>query len=310
MIKLLKSDIKLLKKLQTIIAVTGNEERMTSFLLDYIRKNKHKWKRKPKIIHGKKFGNMIILVFGKPRTAALAHMDEVGFMTAHDNKLLRLGHSKEKNKDKLYGFVNNKRVFATVIKKPRHISYRSQSNIPLGTILSYVSNWRESKNYITSPAIDNCAGILNLLYIARKLENGILVFTEREEGSNGGLGSIAKYIYEKCGVSQILISDITPTSTTVKHGKGAVIGVGIEELPDQQFLHKINTIATTYDLPTQAEIRKTGKSDFSRLAATPYIFDMCYLGVPVSNKHSSSEKMFKRDLEDMFAVYSELMARL
>ena len=80
-----------------------------------------------RIIHGKKYGNMIILVFGNsPKTAALAHMDEVGFMTGHNNKLFRLGKSKEKNRDKLYGYVNNKRITATIIKKPRKLYYNSK----------------------------------------------------------------------------------------------------------------------------------------------------------------------------------------
>ena len=40
MIKLLKYDIRLLKKLQKIMAVTGNEKPMKHFLLDHIHKNK------------------------------------------------------------------------------------------------------------------------------------------------------------------------------------------------------------------------------------------------------------------------------
>ena len=312
MTKLLKSDIKLLKKLQNIMAVTGFEERMSKFLLEYIQRNKHKWKKKPKIIYGKKFDNMIILVFGKPRTAVLAHMDEVGFMSGHNNVLFRLGNAKEKNGDKLCGYVNNKRVYATVVKKPRKLYFRSNDDIPLGTVFSYVSQWKEAKNYIKSSAVDNCVGILNLLHVAKKLENGILVFTQQEEGGTlrGGLGSVAKYIYETCNVSQILISDVTSVAGGIKHGEGSVIGVGVEELPDKGFLDKITTIVEEQNLSTQAEIRRTGKSDFTRLLATPYHFDICYVGTPVSYKHTSKEKVYKSDIIDMFNVYSTLMQHL
>ena len=122
--KVYRKDIKLLKKLQSIMAVTGNEERMKTFLLKYIQQNKKNWKTLPKIIHGHKFDNMIILVFGKPRTAAFAHMDDVGFITGHNNKLFRLGNTKEQNKDKLYGYVNNKKVLATIVKKPRSLNFQ------------------------------------------------------------------------------------------------------------------------------------------------------------------------------------------
>ena len=310
MVKLLQSDIKLLKKLQTISAVTGNEGNMKTFLLQYIQKNKSKWKKVPKVVYGNEFGEMIIMVFGKPRTAVLAHMDEVGFMTGHNKKLFRLGNTKEVNNDKLYGYANNKKITATLIKKPRKLYYRSNNDIPLGTFLSYVPNWKESKNYVINGGMDNCVGMLCLLRLAKTLENGILVFTQREEGGVGGLGSIAKYIYDKCKVSQILICDVTSTSKSIRHGEGSVIGVGIEELPDQAFFKKIMDVSETYNLSVQAEIRKTGKSDFTRLLTTPYYFDMCYIGTPISNKHSSKEKIHKSDILDLFKVYNTLMKNL
>ena len=158
--------------------------------------------------------------------------------------------------------------------------------------------------------MDNCIGILNLLHIAKNLKNGILVFTQGEEKEDGGLGSIAKYIYEKCKVSQILISDVTSVTTGIKHGDGSVIGVGVEELPNPQFLRNITDILTKNKLDVQAEIRKTGKSDFSRLLLTPYNFEMCYIGCPVSHKHSSNEKIYKKDIINMFEVYTKLMRSL
>ena len=146
--------------------------------------------------------------------------------------------------------------------------------------------------------------------IAKKLENGILVFTQKEEIEDAGLGSIAKYIYETCKVSQILISDVTSVTKNIKHGRGSVIGIGAEEMPDQEFLQEINKITTSLHLPIQPEIRQTGSSDFSRLLMTPYHFDMCFIGIPVSHKHSSCEKVFKRDIANMFDVYSTLMKHL
>ena len=308
MVKISRNDINLLKKLQNVMSVTGNEEDMKFFLLNYIKKNKNKWNKCPKVIHGREYGNMIILVFGKkPRVAALAHMDEVGFMVGHNNKLFRLGYSKEKNGDKLYGYVNNKLVTARIKKRPRKLHFTSTYDLAVGTVLSYETHWKESLNYVTNAAMDNCIGILTLLHVAKKLNNGILVFTQREEGGtlHGGLDSVAKLIYKKYNVRQILISDVTSTSSSIKHGRGPVIGIGVAETPPQHFIQKITHILDTEEV--QAEIRKGGRSDFTRLLSTPYLFDMCFVGIPVSNKHSSQERIHKQDILQMFRVYSLLM---
>lgn len=74
-------DYSLLKTLCNIHAPSGNESALTDFILKYIEANKNKWKTQPVIFAGDDFQNCIILVFGKPRTAVYAHMDNIGSNT-------------------------------------------------------------------------------------------------------------------------------------------------------------------------------------------------------------------------------------
>ena len=294
------------------MAVSHHEHYMTSFLLDYINKHKKKWKTQPKIIYGEKYGNMIILVFGKPRTAVLAHMDEVGFMVGNKNRLLKVGNTKPRYGDKLYGYnENGDRVFATIDETKKKIKYKAKKKLPIGTILSFCPNWKQTNKYITNNAHDDCVGILILLNLAKKLKNGVLIFTTQEETSAGkNLGVIAKYIYETCKINQVLIADVTSiTQEGIEMNQGPVIGVGVNEMPSPFYLSKItNIIGNNIDI--QLEIRETGSSDFSRLLYSPYVFNICFIGCPIEDKHSSHEKISINDVSNMLKVYSKLMKYL
>src|SRR5688572_23920556 len=84
----------LLSTLCKINAPSGNETAMTSFLLDYINSQKKSWKTMPVIYYGVGFQNCIVLVFGKPKCAVYAHIDNIGFMTRYGNELVRIGTPK------------------------------------------------------------------------------------------------------------------------------------------------------------------------------------------------------------------------
>ena len=314
MVKLLQSEINLLKNLQNTMSVSSHEHRMKTFLLDYINKHKKCWKKKPKIVYGEKFNNMIILVFGKPRTAVLAHMDEIGFMAGNKNRLFEIGNTEVKKGDKLYGYNNkNEKINAVVSKVGKKLlKFSSKQNISIGTVLSYSPTWKETKKYIIGGANDNCVGILTLLHLAKTLENGILIFTTQEETSmDKNLGSIAKYLYEICKIKQVLVVDAASTTKDIIICKGPVIGVGIEEIPSPFYLSKINKIIEKHNFSIQLEIRDDFEtSDFSRLTYSPYTFDICFIGFPIEKMHSTYEKVCKTDISTMFDIYSALMKNL
>ena len=83
--------MELLKEMCQIHAPSGNEIKMTEFVLNYIAKNKKNWKVKPQVFSGKGFQDCIVLVFGKPRTAIFAHMDSIGFTVRYEKQLVKIG---------------------------------------------------------------------------------------------------------------------------------------------------------------------------------------------------------------------------
>ena len=97
------SDYNLLKKLCEINATSGNEHKLTSFLINHITKNQKNWKRVPKIYHGENFQNNIVLSFGEPKTAIFAHIDSIGYTVSYNNNVVKIGGSKLENDISLVG---------------------------------------------------------------------------------------------------------------------------------------------------------------------------------------------------------------
>ena len=83
--------MKLLKKLCSIHSPSGEENRISEFIIDYVKSNMHDWKVKPNIFSGDGFQDSIILSFGTPRTAIYAHMDSIGFTVKYNNEIIKIG---------------------------------------------------------------------------------------------------------------------------------------------------------------------------------------------------------------------------
>ena len=83
--------MKLLKQLCSIHAPSGNEKKLSEFLLNYIYEHKVQWAHQPEVLAGEEFQDCILLVFGKPRAAVFAHMDSIGFTVRYGRQLVRIG---------------------------------------------------------------------------------------------------------------------------------------------------------------------------------------------------------------------------
>ena len=80
--------MELLENLINVHAPSGEEFRMKEFLLDYISTQKYRWKVMPEVVCGSEFQDVVMLVFGKPRTAIFAHVDTIGFTVLYANQLV------------------------------------------------------------------------------------------------------------------------------------------------------------------------------------------------------------------------------
>ena len=305
-------DFNLLKDLQSIQAPAGDESKMKDFLIDYVENNNKKWKVKPELIHGEDFQDCLILKFGNPRTAIFAHMDSIGFTVRYGKDLVKLGGPKISSGMKLVG-EDSKGTIETELRsndETKKISYLLNRDIDRGTNLTFKPNWREDDDFIQNCYMDNRLGVWNALKVAETLEDGVIVFSCWEETGGGSVGYLGKYIYEKWGVRQAIISDITWVTDGIPHGKGVAISMRDSGIPRKSYVRKIIDIATKNMIKFQLEVEDAGGSDGNGLQKSSYPFDWCFVGAPEDNVHTPDEKVHKGDVIEMVKLYKVLMKEL
>ena len=176
--------------------------------------------------------------------------------------------------------------------------------------MTYKVDFRESKTDIESAYLDDRLGIYNALKVAETLIDGVIIFSCWEEHGGGSVPYLADYVYKKWGVRQALISDITWISDGVEHGKGVVISLRDRNIPRKKFVDAIIAIAKKHKVDYQLEVEGTGSSDGGELQRTPYPFDWCFVGAAEQNPHTPNEKVHKKDIQSMIALYQWLMKGL
>lgn len=301
----------LLKQLTAIHAPSGEEWRMKEFLLKYIQKEKKNWKTKPGIFHGDEFQDCIVLRFGKPRTAIFAHTDTIGFTVRYQNQLLPIGSPDAEMGASLVGEDSLGPIECELeFDKESHAFYKFGRQIDRGTSLTYKPDFRESRDFIQSPYLDNRLGVYIALRVAQKLKDGVIVFSAWEEHGGGAVPYLAKFIYEQWGVRQALVSDITWVSDGVDHGKGVAISMRDRNIPRKLFVNRIIEIARKRKVQFQLEVEGMGSSDGRELQVSPYPFDWCFVGPPQQSPHSPDEKVHKKDVDSAISLYQWLMKDL
>ncbi len=304
-------DTKLLKQLCAIHAPSGQEGAVKDFILQFIKNESINWKHKPQLVHGDAFQDCLILKFGKPRTAIFAHMDTVGFTVRYFNQLLSIGSPDAEMGTKLIGKDSLGEIECELeFDKENHAFYKFGRPIERGTSLTYKIHFRESKEYIESPYLDNRLGIYNALKIAETLKDGLILFTCWEEHGGGTVGYLADYVFKKWNVRQALISDITWVSDGVDHGKGVAISLRDRNLPRKSFVERIIQIAKKNNIDYQLEVEGIGSSDGGELQKSPVPFDWCFVGAPEQHAHTPHEKVHKHDINTMIELYEVLMKEL
>lgn len=303
--------MKLLQQLCSIHAPSGNEGAMTDFVLNYISNNKSSWKVQPQIFSRDDFQNCIVLVFGTPRTAVYAHLDNIGFTVRYKNQLVRVGSPHFENGTELVGEDSKGKVECKAYSdEENHITYKSVREIERGTDLSYKPNWREDDNFVQCCYMDNRLGVWNALHLCETIEHGAVVFSCWEEHGGGSVPYLAKFLFENFNVRQSLISDITWITEGVVHGEGVVISIRDTGIPRRIFLNKIIGLAKESGLPFQLEVEGSGGSDGTELQKQPYPIDWCFIGAAEDFVHSPNEKVHKKDIESMMKMYKFLMDKL
>lgn len=307
--------MKLLKQLTEIRSASGDEGLMKDFLIQYVNENKAKWKVQPELFYGDDFQDTLILVFGKPRTAIYAHTDSIGFTVGYNNNLIKIGGPKLEEGFELVGSdslgeIETELMVIEELDGFKQIQCVFEREIERGTNLTYKPNFRETDDYIQSPYMDNRLGVWNALKVAETLENGAIVFSTYEEHGGNSVGFTGRFLYEKYGLRQALISDITWVTDGVPHGKGVAISMRDSSIPRRSYLNKIIDLAKASGISYQLEVESAGGSDGSMLQKSDLPFDWCFIGAAEDNVHTPNEIVAKYDIMCMVELYKYLMAHL
>lgn len=306
--------MELLKTLCAIHAPSGEEKALSDFLIDYIHSHKSSWKVEPVVHYGDGFQDCIVLAFGEPKTAIFAHMDSIGFTVKYDNEIVKIGGPSTKDGILLIGHDSQGKIEESLRhkndKNGNTIYYIDGRPVDRGTSLTFKPHFRETDDFIQCCYMDNRLGVWNALKVAKNLEDGIICLSAWEEHGGGSVGYLAKFIYEKYGVKQALISDITWVTKGVEHGKGVAISMRDSGIPRKNYVNKIIDLAKQSQIPFQLEVENAGGSDGNALQRSPYPFDWCFIGAPEDNVHSPDEKVHKSDIESMTKMYDYLMKNL
>jgi len=308
--------MKLLEELIAIKGASSDEAGIKSFLLSYIEKEKKNWKVQPIILDGDEYQDNFILVFGNPRTAVYAHIDTIGFSVGYDNHLIKIGGPRLIDEAKLVGIDEDGNELETELMLIEGEDGSQSANCvcdpPLarGTILTFKPDFRLTKKYVQSPYLDNRLGVYNALNLAETLENGAIVFSTYEEHGGNSVAFCARQLYEKYGVRQALISDITWVTEGVEHGMGVAISMRDSGLPRKKYLNRIVELAEASGIPFQLEVESAGGSDGTMLQKSDLLMDWCFIGAAEDNVHTPDEKVYLSDIDSMLKMYQYLMANL
>ncbi len=302
---------KLLQNLCAIHSPSGEEYAMKEFLLKYLHKHKSNWKRQPLIYEGDAFQDCLVLIFGVPRVAAVAHMDTTGFMVRYQDQLVPIGGPTAEGNELITGTD----VFGEIecklqISANNTLHYRFARGIATGTSLVFKSHFKNTSGRIVSPYLDNRIGIYNLLRQAETLENGTLVFSCGEEAGGGSVPFLVRFLYEKYNIQKMLISDVTWATDGVMPGSGVVISRRDRNIPRKSFFDQIVAMAAEDLVNFQIEVEEEGSSDGREIHLSPYPIDWCFIGPPVEDVHSNSEKASISDIMEMMRLYQVLLEKL
>ncbi|SHM59583.1 Putative aminopeptidase FrvX [Cyclobacterium lianum] len=300
----------LLKEILEIKSVSGDESKISSFLLDFILKRRSSWKVSPEIYSGEEFHDNILLVFGKPKTAAFAHMDTVGFTSRYENQLVPVGGPEIGDGVWLQGSDQVGPIRCMAYEKDGNIFHDFPRGIQRGTLLSFEQRIISDNEMLQAAYLDNRLGMYALLKACEDLTDGIIVFSTYEEHGGGAMPFLVRFIYENWGIKNGLVADVTWITDGIHFNKGPVVSLRDSFIPRKKFLERILETADASGVPYQMEVEAHGGSDGREIQLSPYPIDWCFIGIAEENPHTPYEKASLADLADMIKLYRYLMQNL
>jgi putative aminopeptidase FrvX len=304
-------DLALLEKLCRVHAPSGEEAAMTRFILRYVRRHAPGWKVKPVIHAGAGFQDSVVLAFGKPDKALIAHMDSIGFTVRYHNGLVPIGSPALAPGTRLSGQDGQGTVSCVLQTDSEGAPFAlSDRTIDPGTSLVFDRKLRQSRTHVQAPYLDNRLGLWVALRTCETIENGLVLFSCYEEHGGGNAGFLARFAYERYGVSRFIVCDITWATESVRPGGGVAVSLRDRYIPRASFVESIRSTLDRHRVKYQAEVEGSGGSDGSEIQRMPWPLDWCFVGAPEENVHSPDERVHLDDIRSMLRAYRVLMKHL
>lgn len=304
-------DFSLLEKLCSIPGISGDEGAIRDFIVAYIQQESPSWDVQPELIVGEELQDGILLVFGSPTTAIFSHIDTVGYTAGYGVDLIKVGGPSAVSGTVLVGHDSKGPVTCKLHRsKEGALTYECEREIERGTCLSYQPSFELNPTFVETPYLDNRLGVFVALNVAKNLQNGIIAFSCYEEVGGGNAEVLGRIVYEKYGVRQALISDITWVTSGVQHCNGVAVSLRDSGIPRKKFTNRIQAVLNAKACKYQLEVESAGGSDGNVLQKSPYPFDWCFIGAAEDNVHSPYERVAIVDIESMLEAYRCLMETL
>jgi putative aminopeptidase FrvX len=255
-------------------------------------------------------GDNVIALKGKPRRAVFAHLDTVGFTLGYKDALLRVGGPQPEDRDPVRcadGLIGRLRV-RDGKEGERRWELRGVKGEPTpGSRWVYARAPKIENGFITSPYLDNRAGVWSALRVLRRAENVAVAFTTGEEQHGHGARVCADLLYREHAVAEAFIADITWHTEDTPCGKGVVISLRDAHCPRQRFLDWVLARAAESGVPHQREIQSAGSSDGGHVLHSATPLDWVFVGAPEMVPHTSREQASLADLDAMTDLLTYLV---
>ena len=313
-------DLELLLELIGLPGPSGDEAPVAAFLEGYLSANVASAKVT-------RLQDNLIVTRGTPTTAIFAHTDTIGYTLGYKGSLIPIGGPDGADGDLLKctttaGLTGTFRLRGSGGGKRRKRTPSTRRSCGLGRVeggdAEPGSRWvyaakpevDAKKRTITSPYLDDRAGVWAALQALKRSENVAVAFCTGEEQHGHGARVCAEVLYREHGVAQALVSDITWHTDDTPCGKGVVISLRDAFCPRQSFVDRVLDLAAESGIACQREIQSAGSSDGGHILRSPVPMDWVFVGAPEKRPHTSREQAHLPDLAAMADLLTYLVGKL
>ncbi len=237
-----------------------------------------------------------------PKVAVFAHIDTTGWTLGYGKQLVRIGGPDGKPGD---GVRPVRRPdTGSVLAQRKDGSWKASGNLDAapGSRFVYAAVPELKDGQITAPYLDNRAGVWAALHALKACPEIAVALSVQEETGSHGAGVTARRLYEKHGITQALIADLTWDTKHIKRGLGPAVSLRDSRVPRQSYLNRVLALAENSGLPFQREIESSGGSDGGGIDRSGVPMDWVFIGAPEKAPHTSRERVHVSDLQGMVAM--------